>query len=90
MAQTVKELMDLGLSKAEAERVINRKAKWSEKRSVAVARAERLLPKAQEELDYAAGRVEMWAKKAEKANARVEKYIAIIDGTSNEDASDEG
>lgn len=85
MAQTVKELMELGLSEAEAERVLKRKAKENGKRAEAVARAERLLPKAQEELDYAAERVKMWAAKAEKANARVEKYIAIIDGTSDED-----
>lgn len=88
MAQTIEELMELGLSKAEAERVINRKAKAAEKDAGAKERAEARLPKAQAELDHAASRVEHWQAKAEAAQKKVDRYVAIVSGESNEDVND--
>lgn len=89
MAKTVEELMDAGLTKAEAERVINRQAKAAEKSESAKARAEKALPKAQADLDHAAARVEHWQGKAAAAQAKVDKYVAVISGESNEVPEDE-
>jgi peptidoglycan hydrolase CwlO-like protein len=88
MAQTIEELMELGLSKAEAERVINRKAKAVAKSESSVATAEKRLPKAQAELDHAADRVEHWQAKAEAAQKKVDKYVGIIEG-NGEDAGED-
>ncbi len=80
MAQTIEQLMELGLSKAEAERVINRNTKEAEKKAAAVERAEKRLPKAQAELDHASDRAAHWKAVAEKAGEKVAKYTAIIAG----------
>lgn len=89
MAQTVEDLMAAGLTKAEAERVINRKAKAAEKSEGAKARAEKALPKAQAEVDHAVARVEHWQAKAATAQAKVDKYVGVIEGTSTELPADE-
>lgn len=89
MGQTVEQLMDAGLTKAEAERVINRKAKASKKSEGAKARAEKALPKAQAEVDHATERVEHWQGKAAAAQAKVDKYVAVISGESNEVPADD-
>ena len=80
MAQTVEDLMELGLSKAEAERVVNRKAKEAEKNAAAIATAEKRLPKAQADLDHATARQAHWAKAVEVAGSKVAKYTSIIAG----------
>jgi hypothetical protein len=85
MSQTVEELVALGLSEAEAKRVINRKAKAEEKATSSKALAEKRLPKAQEILDHANERAMLWAGRAAEARAKVEKYKAIISGESTEE-----
>ena len=82
--QTVEDLVKLGLSEAEAQRVINRKAKAEAKSTGAKARAEKALPKAQAELDHAVERVEHWQAAAAKAQAKVDKYVAVVSGESTE------
>lgn len=89
MAKTIEELMDAGLTEAEAKRVINRRTKATEKDEKQKALAEARLPKAQEQLDHAAERVEHWQKQAAAAQAKVDKYVAIISGESDEDAPEE-
>lgn len=86
MSQTVEELVALGLSEAEAKRVINRKEKAEAKSSSAIATAEKRLPKAQEQLDHAANRAEHWNAVAAKAQEKVDKYVAIISGESTDEA----
>lgn len=85
MAQTVEDLVELGLSEAEAKRVINRKAKAEEKASSSKALAEKRLPKAQAALDYANKRKEHWTGVADAAQAKVDKYNAVISGESTEE-----
>lgn len=80
MAQTVEELVALGLSEAEAKRVINRKEKAAKKDDGAKARAEKALPKAQAELDHAVERIEHWQAKAEVAQKKVDRNVAIVEG----------
>lgn len=80
MAQTVQDLVELGLSEAEAKRVINRKAKAEEKNAQAIALAEKRLPKAQADLDHASARQAHWAGVVEAAGTKVAKYTAIIAG----------
>lgn len=82
MAQSVEELVALGLSKAEAERVVNRRVKAEAKSSTAIATAEKRLPKAQSDLDYATERRDHWQGVVEAAGAKVVKYTAIISGES--------
>lgn len=88
MAQSIEELVALGLSKAEAERVINRKVKAEQKSGSAKATAEKRLPKIQEDLDHAAGRVAHWQTKAAELQAKVDKYVAIISDTEPAKADD--
>lgn len=80
MAQTIEDLIALGLSETEAKRVINRKAKEEEKSAQAIALAEKRLPKAQAELDHASARQAHWAAAVEVAGTKVAKYTAIIAG----------
>lgn len=89
MAQTVEDLMELGFTKIEAERAIARKAKAAEKSDGAKARAEKALPKAQADVDHAVARVEHWQGKAAEAQAKVDKYVAVIEGTQPELPADE-
>lgn len=80
MAQTVKDLMDLGLSETEAQRVVKRKEKEAAKSATTIALAEKRLPKAQADLDHATARQAHWAAVVEKAGSKVAKYAAIIAG----------
>lgn len=89
MAQSVEELVALGLSEAEAQRVIKRNTKAAEKSESAKARAERVLPKAQEQLDHAKARVDHWSGKAAELQAKVDKYNAVIAGESTEEVDDD-
>lgn len=91
MASTVEELVEAGLTEAEAQRVINRRAKAEKKSAGAKERAERMLPKLQEQLDYETSRSEQWAEKAAATQAKIDKYVAIVSGESDEepDADDE-
>jgi hypothetical protein len=89
MAKTVEELVEFGLSKAEAERVVNRAAKAEAKASSTIATAEKRLPKAKEQAAHAADRAKHWAEVSAKADAKVAKYEAIISGESTEDVPDE-
>lgn len=86
MAQTVEELVALGLSEAEAKRVINRKEKAAKKDTGAKERAEKALPKAQAELDHAVSRIEHWQAKAEVAQKKVDRNVAIVEGKPAPDA----
>lgn len=81
MSQTVEDLVNLGLTENEAKRIINRKTKAEEKNKSSIETAEKRLPKAQEELDHAADRVEHWQGKAAEAQAKVDKYVGIISGS---------
>lgn len=85
MAQSVAELMELGLSEIEAKRVIARKAKAEDKNKSSIETAEKRLPKAQADLDHAADRAAHWQTKAAEAQAKVDKYVGIISG-NGEDA----
>lgn len=80
MAKTVEELMELGLSQAEAERVVNRAAKAEAKSSSTIATAEKRLPTAQAKLDHASARRDHWQSVVEAEGAKVAKYTAIIAG----------
>ena len=86
MAQTVEQLMEAGLTKAEAERVVKRRENAAKKSESQVALAEKRLPKAQEQADHAAARQAHWTEVAAKAQAKVDKYVAIISGESTEEA----
>ena len=90
MASTKEELMEAGLTEAEAERVINRRTKAAEKNEGAKARAEKALPKAQADLDHAVSRVEHWQGKAAEAQAKVDKYVGVISGDEVEVAEGPG
>lgn len=87
MAQTVADLVNLGLTEHEAQRIVNRKTKADEKNAKSIETAEKRLPKAQEEVDYATGRIEDWTAKRDAAQAKVDKYKGIISG-NGESADD--
>lgn len=80
MASTKEELMAAGMTENEALRVIARKAKAAKQSANAKERAEKALPKAQEDLDHAVARAEHWQGKAAEAQAKVDKYVGIISG----------
>jgi len=85
MASTVEELVAAGLTEAEAQRVVNRRAKAEKKSAGAKERAERMLPKLQEQLDYEVGRAKQWQEKADATQAKIDKYVAIVSGESTEE-----
>lgn len=89
MANTIEGLMELGLSKSEAERIVNRNAKAAEKQAAAVARAEKRLPKAQADLDHASARVAHWTKVMQEAGEKVARNTAIIAGEDVSEDTDE-
>lgn len=84
MAQTVADLVELGLSEAEAKRVINRKEKAEAKTATSIALAKKRLPKIEEDLAHAKARVEHWTEQAKVLEEKADKYHAVIDGTSTE------
>ena len=86
--QSVKELMALGLSEAEAERVINRNAKVAKQTASAKARAEKALPKLNDELEHALGRVAHWQAKADAVQAKIDKYSDVVRGETIEEPVD--
>ena len=88
MTQSLAELVNLGLTEHEAQRIISRKSKADEKNTKAIETAEKRLPKAQAEVDYAASRVKDWQDKAAAAQAKVDRYVGIISG-SGESVDDE-
>ncbi len=87
MSQTVQDLVNLGLTEHEAKRIVNRKNKADEKNAKSIETAEKRLPKAQEEVDYATSRIADWQVKAAVAQAKVDKYVGIISG-NGESADD--
>ena len=86
MASTVEELMAAGLTKAEAERVINRKAKAAKSSASQITTAEKRLPKLQELLDHAADRAAHWSNRASEIQAKIDKNVGIISGETSEEA----
>ncbi len=89
MAQTIADLVALGLTENEAKRIVNRKAKEAEKSASQIATAEKRLPKIQADLDHAADRAKHWTDRAAELQAKVDKYVAVISGESTEDIGDE-
>lgn len=88
MAQTVEYLVNLGLSEAEAKRVVNRQTKAETKTTSNIALAEKRLPKAQAELDHASARLAHWQGVVEAAGAKVVKYTTIIAGEDDNKSSE--
>lgn len=84
MSDSIKSLMDLGLSEIEAQRVLARKAKAEATAAAAVARAEKRLPKILQDLGHASNRADHWATIRDGLQEKADAVRAIIDGTTTE------
>lgn len=89
MAQSIAELMELGLSKAEAERVINRRAKAEAESAKSKAVAEKRLPKIQADLDHAVERAKLWSGRVDELQAKLDKYNGILGVPNEVESADE-
>lgn len=80
MTNSIQDLMNMGLSEAEAKRVINRNAKEMAAKEATLARANKRLPKLEAELAHATNRAEHWAGIKDELEAKVAEVSAVIDG----------